>query len=81
METLAGTCWLWYFRFFFVFSPEKEANGRHCVWLYLLVAGGLQGVVLDLVLPFCDLPHLHVHLQKKYDIFKTLRYTEETRLC
>lgn len=29
------------------------------------MARGLQWVVLDFVLPFCNLPHLHVYLQKK----------------
>lgn len=78
METLAETCWL-YFRFF-DFPPEKRSKWKTLCVAYLLVAGGLQGVVLDFVLPFCDLPHLHVHLQKKYDIFKMLRYTQETKL-
>jgi len=43
---------------FWVFSDAKhvslvkEATGRHREWLYLLVAGGFQGMVLDFVLPF-----------------------------
>lgn len=30
--------------------------------LYLLMTGGLQGVVFDFMLPLCNLSHLHVHL-------------------
>ena len=41
----------------------REGGGQS--WLYLLMAGGLQRVLLDFVLPFCVLPHLHVHLKRE----------------
>lgn len=44
---------------------EISNKGTYFEWLYLLMARGLQWVVLDFVLPFCNLPHLHVYLQKK----------------
>lgn len=36
--------------------------------LYLLMTGGLQRVVLDFILPICNLPHLHVHLKQQQHI-------------
>lgn len=44
---------------------EISNKGTYFEWLYLLMARGLQWVVLDFVLPFCNLPHLRVYLQKK----------------
>lgn len=43
------------------FSFSAVANGL----LYLLMAGRLQRVMLDFMLPLCNLPHLHIHLQSK----------------
>lgn len=52
---------------------ETVSNkGTYFEWLYLLVARGLQWMVLDFVLPFCNLPHLHVYLQKKKKEEKTI---------
>ena len=41
---------------------ERRRDRETESWLYLLMAGRLQRVLLDFVLPLCVLPHLHVHL-------------------
>lgn len=43
------------------FSYTAVVNGQ----LYLLMAGRLQRVMLDFMLPLCNLPHLHIHLHSK----------------
>lgn len=55
---------------------EISNKGTYFEWLYLLMARGLQWVVLDFVLPFCNLPHLHVYLQKKKK-----RITKQLLVC